>query len=482
MGDELARYKMQSGAFFLGRVHPDHRAHFAAGIYDDRHVFIKAGSRAGKGLTFGIPNALIWNGPLFVIDPKGEIASIAAMRRATFEAAKGTGTSVRSFVGQSVAVLDPLGQVRGPARACRVDYNPLADIDLSKGGGVRTIHAMASAIVKPDAGNGAHFSESAETLIAGLLEAVKAHEPPERQTLTQMRAVLLAGFDALRGYMGGIETAAGLAQEAVTIMDEVGSDEWGSFRTTLSRSVKWLAEPDMQSHLQTSAFSLRRAVQDGGSIFVCLPPDEISRFASWLRVIVQTVIDAKMSLGTNQKGPQMLCLLDEFPMLGRFKAIEESAGYMAGFGLKLVPIIQNIGQVQALYNKNWETFLGNAGAIIAFGLNDEASEEYVAKRLGRLLVNETSSSQSAGTSSQFLGAQGQNASLSFNTARHERPVRFPNEIHTQGARETGRAFVIPASGRALTVERIPYTALPAGLYDAPDFIDQWERRFWRSPQ
>ena len=80
-----------------------------------------------------------------------------------------------------------------------------------------------------------------------------------------------------------------------------------------------------------------------------------------------------MALGVNQKGPQTLCLLDEFPALGRFKAIEESAGYMAGYGLKLVPIIQNIGQVKTLYDKNWETFLGNAGAIIAFGLNDKDS-------------------------------------------------------------------------------------------------------------
>jgi type IV secretion system protein VirD4 len=478
LGRDLERHRMKRGAFYLGNIHEDHRVSFPAGIHDDRHVFIMAGNRSGKGVSFIIPNALTYEGPLFVIDPKGEAASIAALRRASAADAKGTGTSVRSFLGQKVAVLDPLGQVRGPARAFRLTYNPLADIDMSKGGGVRAIQAIASAMVTAETGNGAHFAETAETLIAGLIEAVKVTEPTARQTLPQFRSILLAGFETLKAYLSAVATPAGLAQEAATLMDEVGGDEWGSHRSTLSRNLKWLSEPDMQAHLAPSAFSLRRAVQDGWSIFVALPPDEIHHFAGWLRIIVRTVLNAKMALGVNQSGPQTLCLLDEFPTLGRFKAIEESAGYMAGYGLKLVPIIQNIGQVRDLYQRNWETFLGNAGAIVAFGLNDLESETYVANRLGRIMVTETAHSRSAGANSQAIGGSG-NAGESWNTSRHERPVRFPNEVHDLGAREQMRAFVIPASGKGFTVRRQSYTALPAGLYDAPDFINKWEATNWK---
>lgn len=480
VGSTLSRFEMRPGSFYLGKIHPDHAANFQAGINDDRHVFIVAGSRAGKGLSFGIPNALTWPGPLFMIDPKGEAASITAMRRGTLENAKGTGTSVRNFLGQKVAVLDPLGQVRGPSRALRVSFNPLADIDMNKGGGVRGIQAAASSIITSETGNGAHFAETAETILAGVIEAVKLCEPHDRQTLNQCRNIILAGRDALIEYLRqpGAESLACLAAEAATVIDEVGDEEWGSHRSTLSRNLKWLSEPDMQTHLEPSAFSLRQAVQDGWSIFVALPPDEIPRFKSWLRLIVRGVLDAKMSLGVNQTGPQMLCLLDEFPTLGRFKAIEESAGYMAGYGLKLVPIIQNIGQVQDLYAKNWETFLGNAGAIIAFGLNDAESEKYIADRLGRIMVTETTQSISSGVSGAAIGNTGSNSN-SWNTSRHERPVRFPNEIHDQGARETGRAFVIPASGKGFTVARGSYADFPAGLFDSPDFISQWETMYWK---
>lgn len=476
MGSELDRYLLKDDSFFLGRIHEDHNARFPAGVSDDRHVFIVAGSRSGKGVSFGIPNALLWRGPLFVIDPKGEAASIAGLRRASLDAARGTGTSVRSFLGQQLAIIDPLGQVRGPARAFKVSYNPLSDIDLSEGGGVRAIYAAADALIHTETGVGAHFAETAETVVAGVIEAIKHKEPRATQTLLRMRDVLLMGYDELLLYLCSVDTRAGLAREAASIMGEAGSNEWGSIRTTLSRSLKWLAQPDMQAHLQASEFSLKRAVQDGWSIFVALPPAEIPAFKSWLRFIVRIAIDAKISMGLHRGSHQTLFLLDEFPTLGRFKVIEESAGYLAGYGIKLVPIIQNIGQIKELYARNWETFLGNAGAIIAFGLNDHETERYVSDRFGRTFIAEATQSFSSGSSGQLIGGS-VNAGASWGVARQERPVRLPNEIHALGAREQMRAFVIPASGRGFSVRRQSYFDLPKGLFDSPEFITRWEERF-----
>jgi type IV secretion system protein VirD4 len=473
---ELDRYAMKSGAFYLGRIHEDHGVNFHAGIDDDRHLFLFAGSRSGKGVSYVAMNAALWPGPLFIIDPKGEAASITAIHRARLEDAKGTGTSVRRFKGGRVAILDPLREVRGPARAFRITYNPLVDIDLSEGGGVRAIQAFADALIHTEKGSGAHFGENAETIVAGVLEAIKTLEPPERQTLLFLRDKLLAGFDDLLFYLSRVVTQAGLAREAAAVMSEVGTNEWGSFRSTLSRSTKWLAEPAMQAHLNASSFSLRQAVQDAWSIYVVLQQTEVVAFRSWLRLISRIAIDAKVALGPYQSGPRTLFMLDEFASLGRFKIIEDSAGFLAGYGMKLMPIIQNLGQLQELYARNWETFLGNAGAIIAFGLNDSGSEKYVADRIGRIIQEEYSQSTSAGSSGQMIGGSASTGS-NWNKARHERPIRFPNEIHEQGARETGRAFIIPASGRAFTVRRQSYTSLPQGSYDAPEFISRWEERF-----
>ncbi|PLU25739.1 type IV secretory system conjugative DNA transfer family protein, partial [Sinorhizobium medicae] len=261
---------------------------------------------------------------MFAIDPKAEAASIAAMRRGSARAAMGTGTSVRTFAEENVAILDPLGETRGPARIYKTNYNPLADVDMERGGGVSAIRAIAGAVITPDSDQ-PHFSETADTILAGIIEAVKLTEPPHRQTLPYCRSLMIAGFEALHEYlMAAPLTVAGLAREAADLMSQVGDDEWGSHRSTLSRNLKWLAEPDMQSHLDVSAFSLRHAVQNGWSVFVVIPPLRVADFKPWLRLMVRIALDAKESLGTNQKGPQTLFLLDEFgSALGHFKLIEE---------------------------------------------------------------------------------------------------------------------------------------------------------------
>lgn len=490
---ELEQYRHGRGAFYLGQIHEDHGVTFDAGIHDDRGVFVVAGSGAGKGTSFYIQNCLRWPGPLVCVDPKGEAAMITAIRRGTKEAAKGTGTSVRPpFLGQQVAILDPFGFVKGPARVYRVKYNPMRDIDMSRGGGVRQIRAIASGLVVPEPGEGKHFSESAETLIAGVIEVMKLTETnPCEATLQKVRRVLLGevqtryrgeddadredkqAYDHLVDYLRRKKTTAGLGREALAIVEDVGRDEWSGYRSTLSRAMRWMAEPEMQDHLQDSGFSLWDIVQQGGSVYFVLQSDEIDDYKSWLRVVIRMATAAKMAMGTNQKGLKTLFMLDEFAALGRFQILEKAVAEMRGYGIKLVPVIQNIGQLKVLYGANWETFMANSAAILAWGLNDGETEKYVADRLGRVMVWETSAGLNAGG-----GIGSLSAGSSANSGWRERPIRFPNEIHDQGAAGTMRAFVIPAAGKSFTVRRMPYYEQLTGkpVFDSPDFITGWERQ------
>jgi len=490
---DLQRYSYDPGGFYLGRIHEDHRANFEASLpaSEDRHVMIVAGSASGKGVTSGIQNAIRWKGPLLAIDPKGEMAEHTAMRRGSREAAKGSGTSVRRFLGQKVAILDPMGQVRGPAKKFRVNYDPMSDIEMRTPRTARKrIGKLAAGMVIPESGNAAHFSESATTLAAGVIEAVKIIERPDNHTLPFVRKKILGNVQLKEGGGDDQEILAGFAElyhyltdprlpddghaaEAASVLGEVlGSDEAGSFRTTLSRNLKWMVDMDMQDHLKPSKFSLWKAVQEGWTIFLVLSPDDVDEFRNWLRMNVQMALSAKMALGTNQPGPQTLFFLDEFAVLGRFKEIEQKAGYIRGYGVKLVAVIQYIAQLQELYAKNWEAIIANSAALIAWGTNDQATEDYLAARIGKVLVQETSRGTSGGTSgiSGSLGA-------SDNTALRERMIRFSNDIREQGARETMRAFVIPASGKAFAVRRVPYMDLAQHkVFDSIEHIRRWETR------
>ena len=89
----------------------------------------------------------------------------------------------------------------------------------------------------------------------------------------------------------------------------------------------------------------------------------------------------------------MFCL-DEFAVLGHMQPIERAAGQIAGFGVKLWPVIQDLTQLQRDYEKAWETFMGNAGLLTFFGNTDLTTLEHISKRLGeteviRTVTNET---------------------------------------------------------------------------------------------
>jgi type IV secretion system protein VirD4 len=63
-------------SIFLG-----YRDDKGVGCGDDRHVLLVAGSRAGKGVSYVIPNLLLYEGSVLAIDPKGELARETAKRR-----------------------------------------------------------------------------------------------------------------------------------------------------------------------------------------------------------------------------------------------------------------------------------------------------------------------------------------------------------------------------------------------------------------
>jgi len=154
-------------------------------------------------------------------------------------------------------------------------------------------------------------------------------------------------------------------------------------------------------------------------------------------------------------------------VLGHMQALENAAGQVAGFGVKLWIIVQDIGQLKALYKERWQTFLGNAGMVQLFGLNDLETLEWVSKRLGTtslIVRNKSDVSDRDATSTGRIGA-----SWSIQT----QPLMTVDEIARLFGRfdEQQRQLVILAGFDPIVLQRVNYDshALFKGLFDAPAF-------------
>jgi type IV secretion system protein VirD4 len=96
-----------------------------------------------------------------------------------------------------------------------------------------------------------------------------------------------------------------------------------------------------------------------------------------------------------------------FASLGRLAAVERAMGLMAGYGVQLWPILQDIHQLRALYGKGANTFLANAGVLQVFGVNDIETAELVARSIGKRDAHYMTASHSVGkqTNSEHIAAR-----------------------------------------------------------------------------
>jgi len=140
------------GALWLGRDDEGR----GVGYADDRHIVTVAGSRAGKGRSAIVPNALLWPGSAFFIDPKGENATLTAASRAKRD-------------GHLVAVLDPMRVAKVPD-ALRVSFNPLDIIDGDDDRALDLAAAIGDAVmIGSGDGRDVHWTESARQLVEAII-------------------------------------------------------------------------------------------------------------------------------------------------------------------------------------------------------------------------------------------------------------------------------------------------------------------------
>jgi type IV secretion system protein VirD4 len=130
------------------------------------------------------------------------------------------------------------------------------------------------------------------------------------------------------------------------------------------------------------------------------------------------------------------------------RSIETATGFMAGFGVKLWSVLQDLTQIQTHYPKSWETFLGNAGIIQAFGNMDVTTTEYLSKLLGQTQITETQDIRVSG---------GQMSQGDLGRREHVRNVRLLESFEiTQGfARETGRQMILVPGHAPVYLDRLP---------------------------
>ena len=303
------------------------------------HLLTMAPTRTGKGVGTIIPNLLTADRPMICVDPKGENARITGRARQKFG---------------PVQVLDPFAFTGRRSSA----FNPLAMLDPHSLDVAEDASALADALVfdEPGMAGEAHWNEEAKVLIAGLLLEIVAAEPLRRRHLATLREYLTLApeqFAALLKRMQDSDAARGLVVRAANRHLGKSDREAAGVLSAAQRHTHFLDSPRMTAILSRSDFRFADLKRSNMTVFIVLPPDRLSTYSRWLRLLVSQSL-LEMARDPAKPAALVLYLFDEFTSLGHLAPVERAMGLMAGYGVQLWPILQDIHQLRATYGHRAE--------------------------------------------------------------------------------------------------------------------------------
>ena len=346
-----------------------------------RHLLTVAPTRSGKGVSSIIPNLLLHEGSALVVDPKGENALITAPRR-------GAGASCYNIngMGQDVVLLDPWDIAASALGSKPGRFNPLDWIVAGDPDAAENAFLLADALVIKEAkGEAAFWDEEAKALLTGIiLYVATAAEEARNRTLGRVRDILTLDDAGLK------EVLIKMFAHPNPVVSSTAARTAGKepkLRSSVLASAQahthFLDSPRIRTSLAASDFRFEDLKSKKLTVYLILPADRLSTFNRWLRLLIQQAITVNARNIKEKPSKPILFLLDEMPTLGKLPSIEQAYGLMAGFGMQLWGIVQDLSQLAHIYGETgWQTFISNSGVIQYFGSRDKMTAEYFSALCG----------------------------------------------------------------------------------------------------
>jgi type IV secretion system protein VirD4 len=345
------------------------------------HALVFAPSRSGKGVAQVIPNAFSFKGSLLAIDMKQEIfAATSGYREKVLE--------------QDVYLFAP-----GSSEHKTHCWNPLDAVSRDRVDCIADLQLVVNSLVVSESGKTDMWINEARSLALGLL--LWLMESGRDFTLGTLTNFVKG--EQLEEELESILQQSINADESVTIHPaaftnlnnfiQKADKERSGVKSTLTACLNLWDDPFIQAATHHSDFDVRDMRRKKMTIYLGVPTHQLDRLAPLLNLFVQQFISLlTVNLPTQNEPYKVLALLDEFCALGRMDKLQTAFGFLAGYNVHLMTVIQNIGQFYSLYGgrDNCDIFLQNTDYKISYRQNTPTDQQFISQQLGnRALKNRT---------------------------------------------------------------------------------------------
>jgi type IV secretion system protein VirD4 len=418
-------------------------------------VILSAPTRGGKGVGVVIPNCLSYTDSMVVLDVKGE----------NYEKTSG----FRAKHGQEVYVFQPFSDDvdnEGSLRSRSHRWNMLSYV--SRNPMLRIGDTMDIAfILFPDEGNeNDFFRAGARSLFLGLTLYLMETEGARVSVGEVFRYGRSNGTGKpLKEFLTGLiderrNSDKPLSEDCINALADVIAMPDNTFGSVVSEfKVKlqpWLS-PIVDAATAADDFSLEDVRKKRMTIYIVVSPNKLPVAAPLINVFFSQLINVntkKLPEQDKRLKYQCLMLLDEFTAIGKVGILAKSVSYIAGYNMRLLPIIQSISQLESVYGKeDARTFVVNHAVKIVYPPRDQEDAEQCSRELGTYTLKV----KSTGTStprSMFVAKDG--VSDSENVSDNSRALLMPQELKEMSMQDPPPALIFYEKTRPILGEKIRY--------------------------
>jgi type IV secretion system protein VirD4 len=407
------------------------------------HCLVVAPTRAGKGVGYVIPNTLLFNGSIVVLDVKGEIFEATSRHR------QAEGDAVYRF--SPFDFEHPTHRYNPLERVARIENLEQRYTELAK---ISDYFLTVS-----DKGTAGDFlTEGRELFVAAGLLAVEKGKP----TIGEISRILF-GRGATQAVYGEHAEEVKHPNAAQTFRKFAGYSD-----RTLSSHASVLGgagmtlwnNPAVDRATSGNDFSFVDLRKRPMSIYVVVNADDIRTLSPLIRLFFGELIATMRSTLPDPKSEPwpVMVMLDEFDQLGPMPIVEQALKQLAGHGARVSIITQSIPGLDNIYGENVRLSLESAaGMKLYLAANDKKTAGEISDALGK--TTKLSVSDSVSRDRDFMQRR------SVSRRMEERPLLTPDEVRRLNP---DQAILIPERQNPLLVQRIVYFQDPTfkKLFDA----------------
>ncbi len=335
-------------------------------IYNsDSHLLTVAPTGSGKGVSAIIPNLLRFDGPVVVMDPKGENYNVTS--------------EARRRMGHKVYKLDPFGVIDDKSDS----LDPFDVFTLNNADRDTDAQFLADLMATENGSLKEPFWDlNAKGIIGAYLSYAQAI--PELRTFGKIMnnffsddfpyttAIIL---DTLKDKISSYAF-----KEMASFLQFPDKQTRPSVMGTAHSYLNIFLPERIQMSLNKSNININDIVSGGPiSIYLIIPPDKLKSHKALLKIWIGVLFKA---ITSRKVIPQRrtLFILDEVAQLGHFPLLESIITLCRGYGVQTWTFWQDLSQLKTYYKDSWQTIINNSSVLQLFG----AKNHFVRKEFAEL--------------------------------------------------------------------------------------------------